>query len=395
MPAMTAELSAARISELVDELAPRSLYGQQLPLEAHNWGGRRASWSSDDMRAWQTAMAEQGLTAPTWPVEAGGAGWSDERAAMLRRELRSRRLPPPLVGIGLTMVGPAILRYGTQAQQQRFLPPTAAGEIRWCQGFSEPEAGSDLASLRTRAIPRGDSFLVEGQKIWTSHAHLSDWLIALVRTDPAAPKRQGITCLLIDMASPGVTTRPIRLISGASPFCETFLDGVVVPAENVLGTVDQGWEVARFVLAHERDMLGAIVVGSGKDEPLSAFAGRYSPTVERRLADPDLRRAVARSEIDARSYAFLAGGKAGRPAGPAVLKLCSSELNQDRLTLRQDIAGLAALAWSGPGPSEAELKLSRTWLRSRAYTIEGGTSEIMLNTIARQSLRLPADEQRP
>ncbi|MEW6473531.1 MAG: acyl-CoA dehydrogenase family protein [Actinomycetota bacterium] len=374
---------------MLDEIAPPGLYGIRLDLDAHNWGGRSATWFNDDMRSWQQAMAERGWTAPTWPAEYGGAGWSAEQASVLSDELRRRRLPPPLVGIGLAVAGPVLLRFGSEEQKRRHLPAIARGEARWCQGFSEPEAGSDLPNLKTRAEQQGDSYVVRGQKVWTSHAHLSDWMLALVHTGAQAAKRLGITSLLIDMTSPGITTRPIRLISGASPFCETFFDDVEVPAGNVVGAVNGGWEVARFVFRCERDMLGAIVVGDQKAEPLASFARRYLPSEDGRIVDTEMRRAIAQSEMDSRAYEFLAAGKAARTVDANLLKLYSSELNQRRLDLRQDIAGLAATALDGPGAKDDEVRLARTWLRSRAYSIEGGTSEIMLNTISRRTLGLP------
>jgi alkylation response protein AidB-like acyl-CoA dehydrogenase len=194
------------------------------------------------------------------------------------------------------------------------------------------------------------------------------------------------------MASPGISTRPIRLLSGASPFCETFFDSVEVPDTNVLGVLNQGWEVARFLLAHERSMLGAIVVGDKKGEDLPTFARRYLPSTDGRIADAGMRRTLARSEIEGRAYQLMAAGRASRPADANVLKLCSSELNQRRVDLRHEIAGLSGLGWDGPGFSDDELRLSRTWLRSRAYSIEGGTSEVILNTISRRVLGLPGQE---
>jgi alkylation response protein AidB-like acyl-CoA dehydrogenase len=292
------------------------------------------------------------------------------------------------------MVGPAIQRFGTEAQRQRHLPAIARGEIRWCQGFSEPGAGSDLPSLSTRAQLTGDRFRVDGQKVWTSHGHRSDWIIALVRTDPDAAKRSGISCLLIDMASPGVSTRPIALISGASPFCETFFDVVDVPRENLLGEIDAGWEVARFVLAHERGMLGGIVVGDNRGGGLTAEARDYLETRNGRIVDDEIRRRLARLEIDGHAYRALAAGRAARAPDPNVLKLLSSELNQRRLDARQEIAGLNGTGRAGDGFTHEELALSTTWLRSRAYTIEGGTSEIVLNTIAARVLGLPSDAPR-
>lgn len=384
----------AEVNATLDEIVPDGLAGRTLALTEHNWGGRNATWSSQAMRDWQQRMTERGWAAPAWPVRYGGAGWTEQQARVLQAELRRRRLPPPVVGIGLSMVGPAILEFGTEEQRERHLPGIALGEIWWCQGFSEPGAGSDLPSLSTRAELDGDRFGVNGQKVWTSHGHRADWILALVRTDPGAPKRAGISCLLIDLATPGVSTRPMVLISGRSTFCETFFADVEVPRENLLGELNGGWEVARYVLAHERGMLGGIVVGEKRGGGLVAEAAAHVPTRGGVIVDDELRRRIATLEIEARAYRALTTGKASRPADPNVLKLLSSELNQRRLDLRQEIAGLDGTGWSGDGFSEVQLALCTTWLRSRAYTIEGGTSEIVLNTVATRVLGLPPEASR-
>ena len=384
----------AEVNAFLDEIVPDGLAGRTLALTEHNWGGRNATWSSPEMREWQLRMTERGWAAPAWPVRYGGAGWTEAQARVLQAELRRRQLPPPVVGIGLSMVGPAILTYGTEAQRDRHLPGIARGESWWCQGFSEPGAGSDLPSLSTRAELDAHRFRVNGQKMWTSHGHRADWILALVRTDPCAAKRAGISCLLIDMATPGVSTRPMVLISGRSTFCETFFDDVEVPRENLLGERGGGWEVARHVLAHERGMLGGIVVGENRGGGLVAEAAAHVPTRGGVIVDDELRRRVATLEIEGRAYRAVAAGKASRPADPNVLKLLSSELNQRRLDLRQEFAGLDGTGWSGDGFSDEELALCTTWLRSRAYSIEGGTSEIVLNTISSRVLGLPPEASR-
>src|SRR5437667_6725059 len=215
------------------------------------WGGRKTRYPPDVTR-WLAVMAERGWTAPTWPREYGGGGLSETEAKVLAQEIAKLGLRPPLVGFGLTMIGPLLLQVGTEEQKRQHLPPIVRGEIRWCQGYSEPGAGSDLASLQTRAVRDGDVFVVNGQKIWTSYADKADWMFLLVRTDPEAPKHNGITFLLMDMETAGVSVRPIKLISGASPFCETFLSDVRVPARNVVGRVNGGWRIAKTLLGFER-----------------------------------------------------------------------------------------------------------------------------------------------
>jgi alkylation response protein AidB-like acyl-CoA dehydrogenase len=354
------------------------------------WGGRRAEFPSEDARVWLERMAARGFTAPTWPRAYGGGGLSEDEAAILGEELRRLYCRDPLKSFGLWMLGPVLLEFGSEAQKRQHLPPIVRGEIRWCQGYSEPGAGSDLASLATRAERDGDAFVVSGQKIWTSHADQSDWMFCLVRTDPAAPKHQGIGFLLIDMASPGISVRPIRLLSGASPFCETFFDGVRVPAANLVGRPDQGWAIAKFLLKHERALIARAREAAFAEElPLPVLADRYG------VADPVLRDRAVQAELDALCFGLTVrrvreAQAAGRP-GPesSLLKLYGTELGKRRRDLAVLLAGQNGLGWEGEGYSAEELQRTRDWLRSRAASIEGGTSEIQLNIIARHVLGLP------
>jgi acyl-CoA dehydrogenase len=356
------------------------------------WGGRRARYYSDDARVWLERMVARGWTAPTWPRRYGGAELSPVEAAVLQEELRRLGCREPLKSFGLWMLGPVLLEFGSEAQRLEHLPPIARGEIRWCQGYSEPGAGSDLASLATRAVHDGDDYVVDGGKIWTSHADQADWMFCLVRTDPAAPKRDGISFVLIDMATPGVSTRPIRLLSGASPFCQTFFDGVRVPARNRVGAEGQGWTIAKALLKHERALIAkARDHAAAEEEPLGAMARRYLGAVEGRLADPLLRDRIAQADLDALCFRLLLEGAAAAGApGPetSLHKLYGTELSKRRKELRVEIAGYAGIGWQGPGFSDGELALVRDWLRSRASSIEGGTSEIQRNIIARRVLGL-------
>src|SRR3990167_7642168 len=233
------------------------------------WGGRNWKFKSEAQKTWLERMAAKGWTVPAWPKEYGGGGLSKDEVKILKDEMRKMKMRSPLESFGIWMLGPALLKYGTHEQKATFLPPIARGEIRWCQGYSEPNAGSDLASLQTKCEDKGDHWLINGQKIWTSYADESDWIFALVRTDPKAAKHDGISFILIDMTSKGVSTKPIRLISGKSPFCETFFDDVHVPKEHgpgvnaVVGTINRGWDVAKYLLTHEREMIGA---GGGRSE---------------------------------------------------------------------------------------------------------------------------------
>jgi alkylation response protein AidB-like acyl-CoA dehydrogenase len=292
------------------------------------------------------------------------------------------------------MLGPALLKYGSEAQKQHYLPQIVRGEIRWCQGYSEPNAGSDLASLQTRAEDMGGHFLVNGQKVWTSYADKADWIFCLVRTDFSAPKHEGISFLLFDMETPGVSVKPITLISGRSPFCETFFDNVKVPKENLVGIPNKGWEIAKYLLSHERDMIGGIGERHGT-RALGQLAAQMSGTnADGTLADPLLRAEIAAFEVDEAAFRFAmerAGDmlKAGQgdPAISSVLKYYGTELNKRRNELIMSAGGSEALEWESERSNEGSL--ARNWLRSKANSIEGGTSEVQLNIVAKRILGLP------
>ncbi|MGX1586974.1 acyl-CoA dehydrogenase family protein [Brevundimonas diminuta] len=365
------------------------------PLEADMvWGGRNTVYPTPAHKVWLERMAERGWTAPEWPREYGGGGLNREEAKVLAAELRRIKAHPALYSFGVWMLGPALLAFGTEEQKQRFLPPIVRGEIRWCQGYSEPGAGSDLASIQTRAVDQGDHWIVNGQKIWTSYADKADWIFCLVRTDPEAPKHLGISFVLFDMATPGVTTRPITLISGKSPFCETFFDDVRVEKENLIGALNRGWDVAKALLAHERTMIGAMG-DTGVGRPLGQVAADNLGLDEAgRLNEPLLRARIADYDIDAAAFR-LAMERAGdqmkaRQAHPAIasmLKYYGSELNKRRHELAMAAGGSDALELEGDRSNDGQA--ARDWLRTKANSIEGGTSEVQLNIIAKHLLQLP------
>ena len=385
------------------EACPASLVGMKVSeLEgAATWGGRKARYPNPDLKLWLDRAAERGWTAPTWPREYGGGGLSPAEAKVLALEMAKHKIPRPLFGFGLTMIGPTLLQYGTEEQKREHLPAICRGEIRWCQGYSEPDAGSDLASLKTRAIRDGDHFVVSGQKVWTSYADESDWIFALVRTNPEAKKQEGITFLLIDMDTPGVSVRPIKLISGSSPFCETYFDEARVPVRNVIGRIDGGWTVAKALLGHERSMIADAFGGGARREggggALPALARRYLERAEGELPDPVLRDEIARNEMDTRAFLMTVqrtrdSARAGHKPGAetSFFKLYGTELNQRRNALAVRIAGPQGLGWEeGAGFEADEVARTRDWLRSRGNSIEGGTSEIQLNIIAKRVLGLP------
>lgn len=357
------------------------------------FGGRRFTFQSEAQQVWMQRMAERGWTVPSWPREYGGGGLTREEAAVLQQEMNALGCRAPLQNNGVWMLGAALLKYANEAQKREHLPPIARGEIRWAQGYSEPGAGSDLASLATRAEVHDDHFVVNGQKVWTSYADQSDWIFCLVRTDPAQ-KHTGISFLLIDMSTPGVRTRPIRLISGKSPFCETFLDDVRVPRANLVGELNAGWTIAKYLLSHEREMVSSLYERRAPP-PVGRFAvERVGRDAENRLDAPVLRAAIAQFEVDEAAFRawlamFGAQSHAGEanPVVPSALKYYGSELAKRRNDLMMAAAGSDALEWESDR-SEQGL-LARTWLHSRKASIEGGTSEIMLNMIAKRLLMLP------
>jgi len=369
------------------------------------WGGKRATYPIPGLKTWLDVMADKGWTAPTWPTEYGGGGLEAGEAKVLAEEMRALKLPPPLIGFGLTMIGPTLLRFGNEEQKKEHLPKICRGEIRWCQGYSEPGSGSDLASLQTKAVRDGDHFVITGTKVWTSYADQADWIFALVRSDPNAPKKQeGITFILIDMDDPGVKVSPILLISGKSPFCETHFTDVRVPVENVVHEIGAGWTVAKALLGHERTMIADAFGGSAakprKDAGrsfLSDLAVQHVGESEGRVADPVLRDKVAAMEMDSKAFGLTVqrtkdAARAGHQPGSesSMFKVYGTELNMKRYELMVRILGPDALGWEGEGFDESDLNTTREWLRSRGNSIEGGTSEVQLNIIAKHVLGLPA-----
>ena len=352
------------------------------------WGGRNAVFQSEAQKTWMERMAERGWTVPDWPKAYGGGGLSPAETKILRQEMARMGARNPLMSFGISMLGPALLKYGTEEQKTHYLTQIARGEIRWCQGYSEPGAGSDLASLQTKCEDKGDHWLVNGQKVWTSYADKADWIFCLVRTDPQAPKHKGISFLLFDMASPGVSTKPILLISGNSPFCETFFDDVKVPKDQVVGEVNKGWDVAKYLLGHEREMISGMGLGGGGAQSLGeAFADVLAD-------DPVLRAEVAKFDVDALAFRamserFLDELKAGmaHPAQPSMMKYAGTELNKARHELAMAAGGSDALEWESDRARGG--KAAREWLRTKANSIEGGTSEIQLGIVAKRILDLP------
>ena len=355
-----------------------------------------------DMLTWRQTMGAKGWGAPTWPAQYGGGGLSSREARVLSQEMaKVGAFNPLLQGMGVTMIGPTILDYGTEAQKQRHIPPIVRGEARWCVGYSEPGAGSDLASLQTRCVDAGDRFVVNGQKVWTSGADVSDWCGALVRTDPAAKKHDGISFLLIDMHQSGVETRPIKLVSGASPFCETFFTDAVARKDDLLGELNKGWSVGKRLLQHERASQTGGMPGGARSPSLLEIAKRYLDLdADGRIADRDLRGRIVQHLMDARAHGLTlaraeadARGNAGPGHTPSVLKNSATHVAQARAELLLEIMGAQGLGWEGEAFAPQELEAVKGWLFGKAMSIYGGSAEIQHNIISKRILELPDQTQ--
>ncbi|HEX4182509.1 MAG TPA: acyl-CoA dehydrogenase family protein [Caulobacteraceae bacterium] len=348
-----------------------------------------------EAEAWNAALCEMGWGTPTWPIEYGGGGLSSRQARILRDEIRQLGGWNPIGwGMGVRMLGPTLLEFGTEAQKRRYIPPITRGEIRWCQGYSEPGAGSDLASLQTRCEDKGDHYLINGSKIWTSGAQYADWCFCLVRTDTTR-KHEGISFILIDMKSPGIEVRPIKLISGNSPFCETFFTDVMVPKENLVGQLNHGWSIGKRLLQYERqrneDAPRRATEMRAIEEVVAEYLGRDK---KGRIADADFRSRLVRHDMDRQAFALTmqrtaaeAGG--GPTAATSILKNVSSLLVQERAELLVEAMGGNGLGWDGDGFSGEELALVREWLSGKANTIFAGSYEIQNNIISKRILGLP------
>jgi alkylation response protein AidB-like acyl-CoA dehydrogenase len=376
---------------------PPSLKGQGGMMYVE---GRSAS--GGDFGLWRERMGEKGWGVPTWPKAYGGGGLEPAEARIVQQEMNRIGAYNPIGGMGVMMFGPTLLEYGNEAQKERHIPPIVRSEIAWCQGFSEPGAGSDLASLQTKCEDKGDHWLVNGSKIWTSGAQWADWCFCLVRTD-TTKKHEGISFLLIDMKTPGVEVRPIKLIAGASPFCETFFTDVKVPKENLVGPLNGGWTIAKRLLQHERSGLSGGLGGGGGGGMFgvggtpSGLAKTYVGADEKgRIADADLRSRVTLHEMETRAFQLTAmrsmveaRSNSGPSAATSIMKNAGTKVGQDRAELIIEIMGNQGLGWEGDGFTTEELAAVRGWLGGKATTIFGGSYEIQNNIISKRILGLP------
>jgi acyl-CoA dehydrogenase len=370
----------------LEENCPSEMRSPARSEEDTCWGGRNFKFQSQAQKDWMDRCAAKGYTVPDWPKAYGGAGLSAAETKVLRQEMARLGCRSPLNSFGIWMLGPALLKFGTEEQKVHYLGQIARGEIRWCQGYSEPGSGSDLVSMQTFGEDKGDHWTVNGSKIWTSYADKADWIFCLVRTDKTN-KYQGISFLLFDMETPGVSTKPIKLISGSSPFCETFFDDVVVPKHQIVGELNRGWDVAKYLLGHEREMIS----GMGGDGGTGSLGGSVSDML---AENPVLRAQMALFDVDnlafrAHSERFMDEWKTGKahPAYSNLMKYAGTELNKRRNELVMALGGSNALEWESDA-SKGGAK-ARSWLRTKANSIEGGTSEVMLNVVSKRILEMP------
>ncbi|HKE14372.1 MAG TPA: acyl-CoA dehydrogenase family protein [Kofleriaceae bacterium] len=386
----------------------RSWIQEALPADLRAKSEVDANFEMEEVMRWHRILFQRGWVAPHWPAEHGGPGLDPTRRFILTEELELAGTPP-LSPFGLGMVGPLLIQFGTPAQKQRFLPKILSGEEVWCQGYSEPNAGSDLASLRTSAVKNGSGkYVVDGQKTWTTYAQYADWIFCLVRTDPkTAPggagggkKQEGISFLLIDLETPGVEVKPMLTLGGTPAFCETFFSGAEVPAENLVGPEGGGWTLAKALLGHERTLIAAVGQSRRVVRRVKRIAAQAAGPGGRPLIDdPRVRGRIAALEIRLRglqmaNYRALAGAQLGKAPGPesSILKLRGSEVLQQAFELAMDIMGPDSLTWfNQPGVVEPfEEWVPSAFCYTRATTIYGGSNEIQKNVLAKYILGLPA-----
>lgn len=389
----------AEVRQWLDANCPQSL---RTPLTEDQivWGGSHVEFQSDDQKIWFERMRDKGWFAPDWPKEFGGGGLNPDENRVLEQEMRKLRCRVPQINLGIWMLGPVVLEFGTEEQKKEFLLPMTQGKVRWCQGFSEPNAGSDLASLKTTAVLDGDDFIINGSKIWTSHGNHSDCIYMLVRTDPAASKQEGISFVVLDLKLPGVNIKPIEMISGASHFCQIFFDQVRIPKRNLIGPLNGGWTVAKRLLQFERKAMSKFDDGGAPDFDYLSLVKRYLQGAEGAHVTSALKSSIVSGLMADHAYklttrrAFEEGRAGMNVSGLASsFKYISAELEKKRLEDVLNMMGYRGLGWDNEGGheefTEEELAFTNRWLISKTIAIAGGTSEIQLNIISKRVLGLP------
>ena len=383
----------------LEENCPASMR-RPIVSEEMVWGSSKLEFINEDQKLWFERMRDRGWFAPAWPKEYGGGGLSPKEARILETEMARLGCRQPQYNLGVWMLGPVLVEEGTHEQKLEHLVPMMRGQQRWCQGFSEPNAGSDLASLKTSAKrvtdEQGEAYIVNGGKIWTSDGDKGDWMYALVRTDSSSKKQQGISFVLIDMKSPGVTVKPIELISGKSSFCQVFFDDVRVPVRQLVGKEGEGWSLAKKLLQHERAAMSKFTEGGAPSHDAVKTALPYMVDEQGQVNDPVLRDKLASVLMDAQAFGLTHRRVTEKAlarqdiSGPSsIMKLVQTEQEVAKYELLEQALGLRGLGWEGDDFSADELDVCRAWLRSKSYTIAGGSSEVQLNIIAKRVLELP------
>ena len=369
---------------------------QPMTPDEQYWGGRRAQFPSDDARLWFERMRDKGWIAPEWPEQYGGGGLTSQQARIVTDEMKRIKARTPIYGIGIWMLGPALLEYGSEEQKEQHIRAIVNGQIRWAQGYSEPGAGSDLASLQCKAEDKGDHFLVNGSKTWTTAADKCDWIFCLVRTSNEGKKQEGISFLLIDMDNPDISTTPIGLISGKSEFCQTFFDNIKVPKENLIGGLNKGWGVAKALLVHERKLMAEMGSNTHRQVVAPSMAAcEYLDFEQGKIADSQLRSDLVDYDMHMHAVGlshfrtFEEKNHGVSSAAPLVMKYVGTEAEKTKSELLLAIMGSRGLGWEGEGFTSEEIDTLRLWAMSKAMTVAGGTSEVQLNVIAKNILELP------
>ena len=389
----------ADVENWLEENCPPSQRQPSRHISDLMYGGKnRDSYPSEDAALWLERCADKGFTVPEWPKEYGGGGYSPDECKIIKKAFKAMGCRRPVYGHGIWMLGPALLEFGSEEQKLEHIPRICRGEVRWCQGYSEPGAGSDLASLRTKCEDKGDHWLINGQKSWTTDGHKADWMFALVRTSTEGKKQEGISFILIDMESEGVEVNPITLINGNQDFCDTFLANVKVPKDNIVGGVNKGWSVAKGLLGHERTMMSQLQEFV-PPLPLSLvdYGKEYLGVDEDgKLANPALRADLTRHLMNARAMQ-LSHARAFEEGMAGVIdmnsvsyfKAAGTEEDKRGEELRIAMMGSAGLGWEGEGfDQERELNATRKLLESKVYSLGGGTTEVQWNVVAKK-LGLP------
>jgi alkylation response protein AidB-like acyl-CoA dehydrogenase len=372
--------------------------GARGPGEISN-GSTKIEIKDADTRLWLQLMAEKGWTVPNWPKKYGGGGLDTAEYVVLLEEMKAIGARPALSSFGTSMIGPTLLEFGTEEQKLRHLPRIAGAEVEWCQGYSEPGAGSDLASLQTRAELDGDNYVINGSKIWTSGAHNADWMFILVRTDRDVPKHDGISFMLLPMDQAGVTVKPIPLISGVSTFNETFFDDALAAREDLVGELNKGWTVGKRLLQHERSGMESLVAGStggGGDSSLVDIAKEFLGTVDGKISEPITRDEITCYRMDSAALHLtqrrvVEESQDGATPGPAtsIFKVVGTELEQKNYDLKTRVRGSRGFGVDTDQFSEDELALVRQFFFTRAASIYSGSNEVQRNIIAKRVLGLP------